>query len=128
MRKLRNPYYIGDQHGLTRTNGSVDDAWTVAPSVYAVAARETKDVGEAVNFAPELNMRSVVKGGGHSNHGISNAPDSLLIWTRVMNRIILHAASVGKGCAGAQAPQHTVTVEADRCFAEARGRPPRPQP
>ena len=28
------------------------------------------------------NLRLVVKGGGHSYQGTSNAPDSLLIWTR----------------------------------------------
>jgi hypothetical protein len=28
-----------------------------------------------------------VKGGGHSDQGISSAPDSLLIWARAMNRI-----------------------------------------
>ena len=33
---LRNPYYIGDQPGLTQTLGWVD-AWATKPSVYAVA-------------------------------------------------------------------------------------------
>ena len=41
----------------------------------------------AVNFARENNLRLVVKGGGHSYQGTSNAPDSLLIWTRHMNDI-----------------------------------------
>src|SRR5262245_5855793 len=35
---LKNPYYIGDAPGLTQTLGWVD-AWTTAPSVYAVVAR-----------------------------------------------------------------------------------------
>ena len=39
----------------------------------------------AVDFAREHNLRLVVKGGGHSYQGTSNAPDSLLVWTRRMN-------------------------------------------
>jgi FAD/FMN-containing dehydrogenase len=54
----------------------------------------------------------VVKGGGHSYQGTSNAADSLLIWTRAMNSILLHDEFVGKGCAAAQAAQPAVTVEA----------------
>ena len=53
----------------------------------------------AVNFARENRLRLVVKGGGHSYQGTSSAPDSLLIWTRAMNGIILHDAFVGTGCA-----------------------------
>src|SRR5260370_10290907 len=48
---LKNPYYIGDDLGLTQTTGWVD-AWTSQPSVYAVAAPRTQDVAAAVNFAP----------------------------------------------------------------------------
>ena len=83
---LKNPYYLGDDVGLTQTLGWVD-AWTSQPSVYAVAARTTDDVVAAVNFAREHNLRLVVKGGGHSYQGTSNAADSLLIWTRPMNAI-----------------------------------------
>ncbi len=50
FRKLKNPYYIGDHPALTQTSGWVD-AWTSAPSVYAVAATKTEDVVAAVNFA-----------------------------------------------------------------------------
>ncbi|MFZ0659250.1 MAG: hypothetical protein WAM05_11065, partial [Candidatus Binataceae bacterium] len=35
---LKNPYYIGDQPGLTETLGWVD-GWATKPSAYAVAAR-----------------------------------------------------------------------------------------
>ncbi len=94
VRRLKNPYYLGDQPGLTQTSGWVD-GWTSAPSVYAVAARETADVVAAVNFARANHLRLVVKGGGHSYQGTSSAPDSLLIWTRAMNRITLHDAFVG---------------------------------
>jgi len=111
FKELKNPYYIGDEVGLTQTCGWVD-AWTAQPSAYAVAARETADIVAAVNFARDNNLRLVVKGGGHSYLGTSNAPDSLLIWTRAMNDITLHDAFVAQGSAGKQAPQPAVTVGA----------------
>jgi hypothetical protein len=109
FKELKNPYYIGDNPALTQTSGWVD-AWTSAPSTYAVAAAETADVVAAVNFAREHNLRVVVKGGGHSYQGTSNAPDSLLIWTRAMNGIALHDSFVPRGCEGKVAPQPAVTV------------------
>lgn len=51
-----------------------------APSIYAVAAKTAADVAAAVDFARVHNLRLVVKGGGHSYLGTSNARDSLLIW------------------------------------------------
>ena len=111
LKELKNPYYIGDHPALTQTSGWVD-AWTSAPSVYAVAAAETADVVAAVNFAREHDLRLVVKGGGHSYQGTSNSADSLLIWTRAMNGIVLHDAFVPQGCAGTLAPQPAVTVGA----------------
>jgi FAD/FMN-containing dehydrogenase len=111
FRNLKNPYYIGDHPALTQTSGWVD-AWASAPSVYAVAAARTEDVVAAVNFARQNNLRLVVKGGGHSYHGASNAADSLLIWTRAMNRIVVHDAFVARGCEARQAPQPAVTVGA----------------
>jgi FAD/FMN-containing dehydrogenase len=108
---LKNPYYIRDQAALTQSTGWVD-AWTTQPSVYAVAAKGTEDVVAAVNFARENKLRLVVKGGGHSYQGTSNAADSLLIWTRQMNAITLHDAFVGQGCEKASRPQPAVTVEA----------------
>jgi FAD/FMN-containing dehydrogenase len=96
--ELRNPYYIGDEPGLTQTLGWVD-AWTFAPSVYAVAAQSANDVAAAVNFARQRNLRLVVKGGGHSYQGTSNSADSLLIWTRHMNAVIVHDEFVPDGCA-----------------------------
>ena len=110
VRRLKNPYYIGDQPGLTQTSGWVD-GWASAPSIYAMAARETADVVAAVNFARVNHLRLVVKGGGHSYQGTSSAPDSLLIWTRPMNRVTLHDAFVGTGCERAQVPQPAVTTE-----------------
>ena len=63
-----------------------------------------------MNFARENNLRLVVKGGGHSYLGTSNAPDSLLIWTRFMDDITLHDAFVAQGCG--EPPQPAVTVGA----------------
>jgi FAD/FMN-containing dehydrogenase len=111
LQKLKNPYYVGDQPAGTQTVGWVD-AWMSAPSTYAVAARTTADVVAAVNFARENKLRLVVKGGGHSYQGTSDAADSLLIWTRAMNSIVLHDVFVAQGCAGAHAPQPAVTIEA----------------
>ncbi|MGB7434301.1 MAG: FAD-binding protein [Candidatus Acidiferrum sp.] len=115
---LKNPYYIGDQPGLTQTLGWVD-AWTTKPSVYAVAARNAQDIAAAVNFARENHLRLVVKGGGHSYQGTSNAPDSLLIWTRHMHDIEMHEAFVARGCDGTQAAQRAVTVGAGTIWMQA---------
>src|SRR5271170_5420953 len=109
FKELKNPYFIGDNVALTQTAGWVD-AWESQPSVYAVAAETTGDVVAAVNFARDNNLRLVVKGGGHSYLGRSNAPDSLLIWTRHMNAITLQDDFTPKGCAARQPPQPAVTV------------------
>ena len=111
LEDLRNPYYIGDQPGLTQTLGWVD-AWTTKPSVYAVAARNAQDIAEAVNFARENDLRLVVKGGGHSYQGTSNAADSLLLWTRHMHDITMHSAFVPQGCEHTFRPQPAVTMDA----------------
>jgi FAD/FMN-containing dehydrogenase len=110
FKELKNPYYLGDEVGLTQSLGWVG-AWTSRPSVYAVAAKTTADVVAAVNFARKNNLRIVVKGGGHSYQGTSNAADSLLIWTRHMNAIGMHDAFVGAGCAGSAEPQAAVSIE-----------------
>jgi hypothetical protein len=108
---LSDPFYIGDQPGLTQSSGWLD-AWRSSPSAYVVAAQSASDVAAAIRFARAHNVRLVVKSGGHSYLGTSNAPDSLLIWTRPMNAITVHdafspqgagsdpvpAVSVGAGC------------------------------
>jgi FAD/FMN-containing dehydrogenase len=118
LKNLKNPYFIGDQPGLTQTSGWAD-AWMSAPSAYAVVARGTAHVVAAVNFARANNLRLVVKGGGHSYQGTSNAPDSLLIWTRAMNNIVVYDTFIGEGCAGAELPQPAVTVEAGAMWVHA---------
>ena len=78
-----------------------------------------RDIAAAVNFAREHNLRLVVKGGGHSYQGTSNAPDSLLIWTRHMNDVTMQPAFVPQGCAATQTPQAAVTVGAGAIWMQA---------
>jgi FAD/FMN-containing dehydrogenase len=111
LANIRNPFYIGDQPAGTQVSGWLD-AWTPAPSVYAVKARSSADVAAAVNFARERRLRLAVKGGGHSYQGTSNAPDSLLIWTRAMNRVTLHDAFVPAGCGEKLKPAPAVSAGA----------------
>jgi hypothetical protein len=108
---IGNPYWIGDQPAGTEVSGWLD-AWTPAPSAYAIRARDAADVAAGVNFAVQNNLRLVVKGGGHSYLGTSNAPDSLLIWTRALNAVTLHDAFVGRGCEGFVAPVPAVSAGA----------------
>jgi FAD binding domain len=115
---IKNPYYVGDQPGLTQTLGWVD-AWTSQPSAYAVAARNAKDVAAAVNFARENHLRLAIKGGGHSYQGTSNAADSLLVWTRHMNDIAIRDAFVPQGCEGVHPPQRAVTPGAGAIWMQA---------
>ena len=114
---VRNPYAISDDIALTQTLGWVD-AWTSQPSPWAVAARSTDDVVAAVHFAREHRLRLVVKGGGHSYQGQSNAADALLIWTRPMRAITLHAAFVPQGAPASQAPLRAVSVQAGALWAQ----------
>jgi FAD/FMN-containing dehydrogenase len=114
---LKNPYYIGDHPALTQTSGW-QDAWTSRASVYAVAAEDAHDVAAAVNFARRHNLRLVVKGGGHSYFGASNAPDSLLVWTRSMNKVAMAGAFVAQGCPPDSA-QPAVHVGAGAMWADA---------
>lgn len=111
FKELRNPFFIGDSPALTQTLGWID-AWTSQPSAYAVAAENAKDVAAAVTFARKHRLRLVVKGGGHSYLGGSNAPDSLLVWTKPMRQIEMHDAFVPQGCEGQVAPQPAVSVGA----------------
>ncbi|APR40227.1 FAD-linked oxidoreductase [Paraburkholderia sp. SOS3] len=111
LAQIRNPYFLGDEPALTQSSGWID-AWASSPSVYAVAAEQPNDVAEAVKFARDHRLRLVVKGGGHSYQGTSNAPDSLLIWTRRMRGIRLYDAFVPLDCEADMPPQPAVTVGA----------------
>jgi len=109
--RLKNPYYIGDQPSGTQISGWLG-AWKPEPSAYAMAAHSANDIVAAVNFGRKYNLRLVVKGGGHSYQGTSNSIDSLLVWTRPMNRIVHHDAFIPKGCESILAPVPAVTVDA----------------
>ncbi len=126
LKNMRNPFWVGDQPGGTQVSGWYD-AWTPAPSVYAIKARNAADIAAGVNFARTNNLRLVVKGTGHSYLGTSNAPDSLLVWTRGMNTVTVHDAFVPKGSSDTPVPAvsaeagavwidlyHAVTLEAGR--------------
>ena len=117
LEDVKNPYFIGDNPALTQTSGW-QDAWTSEVSAYAVAARDAQDVAAAVKFAGHHNLRLVVKGGGHSYLGGSNAPDSLLIWTRAMNDVTLHDTFVAQGCPQSGA-QPAVSLGAGAMWADA---------
>jgi FAD/FMN-containing dehydrogenase len=110
-KNMCNPFWIGDQPAGTQVSGWLD-AWTPVPSAYAVRVRSAADVAAGVNFARQHSLRLVVKGAGHSYLGTSNAPDSLLIWTRAMNDVWLHDAFVGQGCEGHIAPVPAVSAGA----------------
>lgn len=117
FQSLNNPYFIGDDVGLTQTLGWVG-AWTSMPSAYAVAADTPADVVAAVDFARTHRLRLVVKGGGHSYQGTSNAADSLLVWTRGMRAITLHDAFVPAGGEGRIAPTRAVSVGAGALWSQ----------
>ena len=112
---ITNPYYILDHANLTQTSGWAD-AWTSQSSVYAVAAKDAKDVAAAVSFAREHHLRLVVKGAGHSYQGTSDAPDSLLVWTHHMQDIAMHDSFVPQGCTGKAEPQPAVSVGAGQIW------------
>ncbi len=112
FQNLGDPFYLGDSAALTETLGWID-AWTSQASAYAVLAQSSADVAAAVNFAREHCVRLVVKGGGHSYVGGSNAADSLLIWTRPnMRAVELHDRFVPRGAAGLVEPETAVSVGA----------------
>jgi FAD/FMN-containing dehydrogenase len=100
---LANPYYIGDTPALTESSGWLD-AWRSQPSAYMVDATSAADVAAAVRFAGAHNLRLVIKGRGHSYLGGSNAPDSLLIWTRHMDDVTVHEAFTPAGSSAAPVP------------------------
>ncbi len=111
LQNLKNPYFIGEQPAGTQTSGWLD-AWQSAPSAYAVPAQATADVIAAVNFARTHRLRLIVKGGGHSYLGGSNAANSLLVWMRPMDAITLHDNFIGQGCAASHPPAPAVSVQA----------------
>src|SRR5437764_14472567 len=74
-------------------------------------SRDSSDIAAAVDFARRNRLRLVVKGTGHDYLGRSNAPDSLLVWTHEMRRVVVEDAFVPEGCRSAS-PAPAVTLEA----------------
>jgi FAD/FMN-containing dehydrogenase len=109
--RLKNPYFIGDDPALTQTLGWTG-AWTSRASRYAIRAESAGDVAAAVSFARREKVRLVVKGGGHSSFGNSNAADSLLVWTRALDRVDVVDAFVADGAPPGTAPRPAVSVGA----------------
>ncbi len=118
LEQLQNPFFLGDQPALTQTSGYFG-AWRSVPSAKVVSAANSADVAAAVNFARTHRLRLVVKGGGHSYHGTSCAPDSLLVWTRAMNQVELHDAFVAHNARPGTAPQPAVSVGAGAMWIDA---------
>ncbi|XGB23336.1 FAD-binding protein [Streptomyces sp. II-2-2-2] len=118
LEQLQNPFFLGDQPALTQTSGYFG-AWRSVPSAKVVSAANSADVAAAVNFARTHRLRLVVKGGGHSYHGTSCAPDSLLVWTRAMNQVELHDAFVAYNARPGTAPQPAVSVGAGAMWIDA---------
>ncbi|OSO93756.1 FAD-linked oxidoreductase [Cylindrospermopsis raciborskii CENA303] len=109
FRAARNPYFLGDNPALTQSFGWAG-AWQSSPSGRVVEGHTADDVAAAIDFARRHRVRLAVKGGGHSYFGGSNAPESLLIWTRRMNAIAMTDAFVPQGLA--QSPVPAVTIGA----------------
>ena len=82
FRGLKNPWYIGDNVALTQTSGWVD-AWTSAPSAYAVAARNAADVVAAVELRAHAPAAAGGdQGGGHSyQEHVERRRPRMLVWT-----------------------------------------------
>ncbi|HVN01527.1 MAG TPA: FAD-binding protein [Caulobacteraceae bacterium] len=104
---ITNPFYVGEHPALTQSSGWLD-AWRSSPSAYVVAAESAADVAAAVRFARAHGVRLVVRGGGHSYLGCSNAPDSLMVWTRRMSAITVHDAFTPVGSTAEPAPAVSV--------------------
>ena len=55
FKELKNPYYLGDEVGLTQSLGWVG-AWTSQPSVYAVAAKTDERCRRRGQFRAERTI------------------------------------------------------------------------
>lgn len=120
IKELTNPFFVHEQAGATQSAGWVG-AWQTEPSVYAVRAATAADIAAAVDFAREHDLRLVVKGGGHSYFGNSEAPDSLLVWTTDLDDVVLDDGFVPAGAPdGAAIP--AVEVGAGAIWLQVYGR------
>jgi len=113
LEKLVNPFYLQDFSGSTQSLGWID-GWKTAESAKVGIPKTAADVAELVKFARKHDLRLVIKGGGHSYLGQSNAADSLLIWTKDLKGIDTHDDFVPQG--GTGAGQRAVTVASGEEF------------
>ncbi len=116
-KQLGNPFFLGDQAAATQVSGWFN-AWKNEPSAYAIQAQTPDDVAAGVRFARTHRLRLAVKGTGHSYQGTSSAKDSLLIWTRAMNRVEIIDRFVPQGCAGAVAAVPAVSAGAGAVWSD----------
>jgi len=107
LEKLVNPFYLQDFSGSTQSLGWID-GWKTAESAKVGIPKTAADVAELVKFARKHDLRLVIKGGGHSYLGQSNAADSLLIWTKDLNGIDIHDDFMPQGGTGVGQPAVTV--------------------
>ena len=127
LARCRNPYLLGDEPGLTQTFGWVG-AWSTQASTHAVVAESASDIASGIEFAKQSGVRLVVKGGGHSYLGNSNAVDSLLIWTRRLRNVDFDEDFRGVGWPAGRKAEPAVSVGAGCIWGEvyraaaARGR------
>lgn len=117
LARCRNPYLLGDEPGLTQTFGWVG-AWSTQASTHAVVAEGAADVAAAIGFASRSGVRLVVKGGGHSYLGNSNAAGSLLIWTRRLRNVEFDEGFRGVGWPAARKCEPAVSVGAGCIWGE----------
>ncbi|CAE6474213.1 unnamed protein product, partial [Rhizoctonia solani] len=80
--------------------------------IYSVDARNEKHVSEAVKFAGQHNLKSVVKNTGHDFLGRSSGEGSFSIWTHHLKGINFTDSFVGTGCSDDKTSQSAVTVGA----------------
>ena len=95
--ELQNPFLIQSYSGGTQSAGWYK-GWVSQPSASVVIPKNANDVSRAVKFARRHQLRVVIKGGAHSYLGQSNAPDSLMIWTRDLRGLTLHDNFIPQGC------------------------------
>lgn len=113
VEQLQNPFLIQDYSGGTQSSGW-HNGWMSSPSAFVVIPKNAQDVALAVKFAARHFLRVVVKGGAHSYLGQSNAPDSLMIWTRDLKGLELHDDFIPQGCD--TAPRPAVSVASGEKF------------
>ena len=111
LKKLRNPFWIQAQPEGLQSTGWLG-AWKATASTRAIAAESAQDLAAGVRFAREHQLRLVVKGAGHDYLGRNCAPDSLLLWTHPMRRVVVENAFIPQGAPAGTAAVQAIKVQA----------------